>query len=158
MKILIAFLIYVFTSCALHAEIITVAPEYEDRYQNILEELRCLVCQNQTLADSGSELATDLRVEVKEMLEQGSTDKEILKFMSDRYGDFVLYKPPVKPRTWLLWFGPFLLLIGGIVIALTVIRKRAVADAFAALDEKEKQRLNDLLDQENQKKNDDGKG
>ena len=148
MKILIAFLIYVFTSCALHAEIITVAPEYEERYHNILEELRCLVCQNQTLADSGSGLANDLRVEVKQMLEQGATDQEILKFMSDRYGDFVLYKPPVKPRTLLLWFGPFLLFVGGIVAALTIIRRRAVAESFSDFDDAEKQRIKNILDKD----------
>lgn len=148
MKILAAFLVFIVTSCALHAEIITVAPEYEERYQNILEELRCLVCQNQSLADSGSGLANDLRVEVKQMLEQGATDEEILKFMSDRYGDFVLYKPPVKPRTLLLWFGPFLLFFGGIVAALTIIRRRAVAESFSELDDNEKQRIQNILDKD----------
>ena len=130
------------------AEVITVAPEYESRYHDILEELRCLVCQNQTLADSGSELATDLRVEVKQMLEQGSTDQEILKFMSDRYGDFVLYKPPVKPRTLLLWFGPFLLLAGGIIAALSIVRKRAITESFDELGESEKQRIQKILDKD----------
>ena len=72
-----------------YAEMITVGPEHEERFHEILEELRCLVCQNQTLADSSSELANDLRVEVKEMLEKGATNKEIITFMSDRYGDFV---------------------------------------------------------------------
>ena len=148
MNKLIAFLIFVFVSCVVHAEIITVAPEYEERYQNILEELRCLVCQNQTLADSGSGLANDLRVEVKQMLEQGATDEEILKFMSDRYGDFVLYKPPVKPRTLLLWFGPFLLFVGGIVAALTIIRRRAIAESFSELDDTEKQRIKNILDKD----------
>ena len=137
------------SSVSLQAEIITVAPEYDKRYQHILKELRCLVCQNQTLADSSSNLANDLRVEVKEMLERGSTDKEILQFMSDRYGDFVLYKPPVKPRTLLLWYGPFLLLIGGVIIALIIVRKRSVAASFKELDESEKQRLKDLLDKNN---------
>ena len=140
--------VFIITSCTLSAEIITVAPEYEARYQHILTELRCLVCQNQTLADSPSDFATDIRVAIKEMLEQGANDKEILKFMSDRYGDFVLYKPPVKPRTWILWFGPFLLLIGGIVVALTIIRKRAVAEAFKELDQQEQQRLNNILDKD----------
>ncbi len=148
MKLLTAILIFVFTSCALHAEIITVAPEYEDRYQDILAELRCLVCQNQSLADSGSGLANDLRVEVKQMLEQGASDEEILKFMSDRYGDFVLYKPPVKPRTLLLWFGPFLLFVGGIVAALTIIRKRAIAESFSEFDETEKKRIQNILDKD----------
>jgi len=134
------------TVAPLRAEVITVAPELEDRYHNILKELRCLVCQNQTLSSSSSDLANDLRIEVKEMLEQGSADKEILKFMSDRYGDFVLYKPPVKPHTLLLWFSPFLLLIGGVVIALMMIRRRAVTESFKTLNEQDKQRLKDLLD------------
>ena len=148
MRKLTVLLIFIFASCVLHAEVITVAPEYEERYQKILEELRCLVCQNQTLADSGSGLANDLRVEVKQMLEQGSSDKEILKFMSDRYGDFVLYKPPVKPRTLLLWFGPFLLFVGGIIAALTIIRRRAVAESFSELDDAEKQRVQNILDKD----------
>ena len=135
-------------SVSLQAEVITVSPEYEDRYHDLLEELRCLVCQNQTLSDSGSGLANDLRLEVKEMLERGASDKEILKFMSDRYGDFVLYKPPVKTRTLLLWFGPFLLLFGGVIIALTMIRKRAVAESFHQLDEEEKQRLQKILNKD----------
>ena len=148
MRKLTVLLIFIFASCVLHAEVITVAPEYEERYQQILEELRCLVCQNQTLADSGSGLANDLRVEVKQMLEQGSSDKEILKFMSDRYGDFVLYKPPVKPRTLLLWFGPFLLFVGGIIAALTIMRRRAVAESFSELDDAEKQRVQNILDKD----------
>ena len=147
MKVFISIVLVSLVSL-LNAEVITVAPEYQDRYNDILEELRCLVCQNQSLSDSGSDLATDLRIEVKEMLEQGATDKEILKFMSDRYGDFVLYKPPVKLRTLLLWFGPFLLLFGGVVYALTMIRKRAVSESFNALNEQEKQRLKDIIDQE----------
>ena len=140
---------------SLYASLVTVAPEYEARYQHILEELRCLVCQNQTLADSPSDFATDIRLEIKEMLERGANDKEILKFMSDRYGDFVLYKPPVRTRTLLLWFGPFLLLIGGVVIALTIVRKRAVAESFKELDEEQKQRLDDLLNKD--KKDEDKK-
>ena len=86
---------------ALLAEPITVAPEYEDRYQSLLNELRCLVCQNQTIAESDADLAKDLRTEVKKMLEEGATDSEIIEFMANRYGDFVLYKPVVKPKTYL---------------------------------------------------------
>ena len=136
-------------SLPLSAEIITVAPEYEQRYHFILEELRCLVCQNQTLADSSSELANDLRIEVKEMLEQGKSDQEILDFMSARYGDFVLYKPPVKPHTWLLWVGPFLFLIGGIVAVIGMVRKRADEIPNDPLNEQDKKRLHDLLENDN---------
>ena len=148
MKLASIIVTFLFMAYASNAEIVTVAPEYEKRYQNILEELRCLVCQNQSLADSGSELAYDLRVEVKEMLEQGSSDKEILKFMSDRYGDFVLYKPPVRPRTLLLWLGPFLLFVGGIVMVLLIVRKRAVAESFRELNEEEKKRIKNILEKD----------
>ena len=134
-----------------NAEIITVAPEYEERYQDILHELRCLVCQNQTLGDSNSELANDLRVEVKEMLESGASDKEIISFMSDRYGDFVLYKPPVKPRTFLLWFGPFLILLLGLIVAMSFVRKQAKVNSGKQLDADDQARLDNLLNDDRNK-------
>ena len=136
-------------SASINAEVITVAPEYEQRYIKILDELRCLVCQNQTLADSPSEHASDLRTEVKEMLEMGKTNQEILDFMSARYGDFVLYDPPVKPHTWLLWAGPFIFLIGGIIAVIGMVRKRADEIPNDPLNEQDKKRLHDLLDNDN---------
>lgn len=126
-----------------HAEIISVAPQYEQRYHSLLEQLRCLVCQNQTLADSGSGLATDLRVQVKQMLEQGSTDQEILDFMSARYGDFVLYMPPVKTHTLFLWIGPFVLLLIGVVAALLLVRQRGQREY--SISDSDQQRLQKLL-------------
>lgn len=90
-------------------------PVLEQHVMAISHELRCLVCQNQTIADSNAELAVDLRNQVREKLQQGMSDKDIVDYMVQRYGDFVLYRPPVKATTWLLWFGPFMLLIGGIV-------------------------------------------
>ena len=81
------------------------------RYQKLLEELRCLVCQNQSLAESNADLAQDLREEIYNMIRDGKDNKAILEFLVARYGDFVLYKPPLKKSTWLLWFGPFLLFI-----------------------------------------------
>jgi cytochrome c-type biogenesis protein CcmH len=87
-------------------------PEQAARYQHLTEELRCLVCQNQNLADSHADLAQDLRNEVYRMITSGQTDRQIIDFMVARYGEFVLYRPPVSPLTWLLWFGPFLLLAG----------------------------------------------
>jgi cytochrome c-type biogenesis protein CcmH len=89
-------------------------PVLEQRVHAITEELRCLVCQNQTIADSHADLAIDLKNQVREKLVQGMSDKDIIDYMVQRYGDFVLYRPPVKSTTWLLWFGPFLLLIGGL--------------------------------------------
>ena len=109
----------------------------------ISEELRCLVCQNQTIADSSAPLAIDLRQQVREKLEQGVSDKDVTDYMVQRYGDFVLYRPPVKATTWLLWFGPFLLLIGGIgFLGLKLRRGRPQVEA---LPEAEMQRAAALL-------------
>jgi|TARA_B110000238_G_C16124766_1_gene438715 cytochrome c-type biogenesis protein CcmH len=135
-----------------NAQVITVSPEYEDRYEHLLSELRCLVCQNQTVAESPADLSNDLRIEVKEMLERGATDQEVLDFMSDRYGDFILYNPPVKPRTYLLWVGPFVLLIGAVIYALLLVNQRSKTVIDKVLNESEKQRLKNLLDKEDDKK------
>ncbi len=89
------------------------APIDEDRYKALAEELRCLVCQNQSLADSSAELAGDLRDEVREQMADGRSDEEIKQFLVARYGDFVLFRPPVKETTWPLWGGPFALLAAG---------------------------------------------
>ena len=99
-------------------------PALEARMTRITAELRCLVCQNQTIADSNAGLAVDLRRETREMLRQGKSDAEIIAYMTARYGDFVLYRPPVKPTTWLLWFGPFVLLAGGGVVWWFISRRR----------------------------------
>ncbi len=99
-------------------------PELQARYDNLINELRCLVCQNQSIADSNAGLASDLRREVHSMLLAGKTDAEILKFMTDRYGDFVLYRPPFVPRTLLLWLAPALLLGLGILVAVRVVQGR----------------------------------
>ena len=127
------------------AQIVSVEPEYQGRYNDLLHELRCLVCQNQTLADSGSGLADDLRLEVKRMLEEGLSDEQIFAFMSDRYGDFVLYNPPVKPRTWLLWFGPFVLLIGGLIGIRQVVRANNKTAKSSTLTESEKKQVNAVI-------------
>jgi cytochrome c-type biogenesis protein CcmH len=118
-------------------------PELEKRVMALSQELRCLVCQNQTLADSHAELAIDLKNQVREKLEQGMSDKEVVDYMVQRYGDFVLYRPPVKGSTWLLWFGPFLLLVGGIIVLLVKLRKRG--DTTEEIPENELQRAAALL-------------
>ena len=100
-------------------------PVAEKRLQALSEELRCLVCQNQTIADSNAELAQDLRNQVRDMLRQGKSEAEILAYMTQRYGDFVLYRPPVKSTTTLLWFGPALLLIGCVIVLMLVLRRRS---------------------------------
>jgi cytochrome c-type biogenesis protein CcmH len=100
-------------------------PALEARVMRISAELRCLVCQNQTIADSHADLAQDLRNQVREMLRQGKSEAEILDYMTQRYGDFVLYRPPVKSTTTLLWYGPAALLIGGVAALILVLRRRS---------------------------------
>lgn len=107
----------------------------EVRFQNLVRELRCLVCQNQNLADSDADLAKDLRAEVFELMHGGKSDAEIKHYLTDRYGDFVLYKPPVKPGTWLLWFGPLLVLAIGFGIARRLMRKPAQGEAASSNDQ-----------------------
>lgn len=99
--------------------------QQEDRFNELTLELRCTVCQNQNLADSDAQLAHDLRAQVHEMLIAGNTDDEIKQFMVDRYGDFVLYRPPVQQNTYLLWIGPFVILLIGAIILRANIKKRA---------------------------------
>ena len=98
--------------------------EREVRYQQLTVQLRCLVCQNQNLADSDAPLAQDLRQEIYNMMQAGRTDDEIKQFLTDRYGDFVLYMPPVKSNTLVLWLMPAVLLTGGALVVLIVVRKR----------------------------------
>lgn len=122
-------------------------PELEKRVMALSEELRCLVCQNQTLADSHAELAIDLKNQVREKLAAGMSEQDVIDYMVERYGDFVLYRPPVKGATWLLWFGPFLLLVGGIgVLVLKLKRRRAADEAGAAVPETELRRAASLLE------------
>ena len=96
----------------------------DHRVQRVTEELRCLVCQNQTIADSHAELAVMLKRQVRDMLARGATEREAVDFMVQRYGDFVLYRPPVKAATWLLWFGPFGLLLAGLALLFARLRAR----------------------------------
>jgi cytochrome c-type biogenesis protein CcmH len=121
----------------------------EKRMIAISEELRCLVCQNESLAASHAELAEDLRREVRKLIGEGKTDKEILDFMVARYGDFVRYRPPVKPTTWLLWGGPFLLLAGGVAALIAFLRRRVKEESAPVLSEDEHRRAAALLDQSN---------
>ena len=100
-------------------------PVAEKRLQSLSEELRCLVCQNQNIADSNAELAQDLRRKIRGMIQAGKTDKEIIDFMVTRYGDFVLYRPPVKGITLLLWGGPIALLLLGLFALQRYLRQRA---------------------------------
>ena len=118
----------------------------EQRVQRLSEELRCLVCQNQSLADSHADLAIDLKNQVREKLRQGASEAEVITFMTERYGDFVLYRPPVKATTWLLWFGPGLLMVAGLAALFLRLRRRATIAAEPALSADERARAAALLD------------
>lgn len=100
-------------------------PAQQTRYENLSRELRCLVCRSETIADSNAQLAVDLRRQLRELMAAGKSDKEIMQYMTERYGDYVLYKPPVVPRTWLLWAAPVLLVLGGGIAAAVTIRRKS---------------------------------
>ena len=125
-------------------------PVTEQRLISISEEMRCLVCQNESLAGSRSDLANDLRREIRTLIKEGKSDDQIRTFMVERYGDFVLYRPPVKPITWLLWIGPFVILIIGIGGLLTYLRRRDRSVPSLKLTDEDNRRIDALL-------NDDGK-
>ena len=118
-------------------------PAQEQRYKDLIKEVRCLVCQNQSLEDSHAELAQDLRNEIYNMIKDNRSKDEIIEFLVSRYGDFVLFRPPVKTKTLLLWFGPFLLLIGVIVFILRLKQKHGTQTV--ALSAEEQERLEKLL-------------
>ena len=118
-------------------------PDKQTRYERLIEELRCLVCQNQSLADSDADLARDLRDEVYGIIESGQSEEEAIRFLTDRYGDFVLYRPPVKPITILLWLGPILALLGGGLFLWFQARRRTT-ETDLELSASERERLEHL--------------
>jgi cytochrome c-type biogenesis protein CcmH len=119
-------------------------PEQEQDFRELMEELRCLVCQNESLAGSQAELAQDLREEVYGMLKQGQSKDEIVTFLVARYGDFVLYSPPLRPNTYILWFGPFIFFaIGGFFLARILMSKQKAKEA--ELTDEERARLDAIL-------------
>ncbi len=147
MKLLIALSLALSFSIALAKEAAPLAadPVVEQRLIHIAEELRCLVCQNESLAGSQADLAKDLREEVRGLIKEGKTDNEVKDFLVSRYGDFVLYRPQIKPTTYLLWAGPFLLLIIGLFALIRYLKQRSKVVADAPLSEAEKQRAEALL-------------
>ena len=120
-------------------------PVIEQRLQNLSRELRCLQCQNQTLADSPAGLAADLRREIRVQMKAGKSDKEVVAFLTQRYGDFILYKPRVTFTTYLLWFGPFVLLLGGLYLLFTYIKQRRDSIPEKPLSADERRRAEELL-------------
>ena len=130
MKILPAILLFIYSLLSNFAyandePVIFENKNLEERYYFLIEEIRCLVCQNQSLADSNAPLAQDLRNEIFKMIQANKSDTEIMEFLVERYGDFVLYRPPLKKNTWLLWFGPFLFLFVGFFVAVLIIKKQS---------------------------------
>ncbi len=124
-------------------------PVVEQRMIHITEELRCLVCQNESLAGSHADLAEDLRREVRGLIREGKSDDEVKEFLVSRYGDFVLYRPPMKATTALLWLGPFVLAIVGLIALILYLRRRSLSVVDAVLNDEDKQRAEALL-KENQ--------
>ena len=155
------YLIFIFflicqTSYALDARQLA-DPKQQENYELLTKELRCLVCQNQTIADSNAELAFDLRRQVSEMLEQGKSNDEIIQFMTDRYGDFVLYKPAFKGKTLLLWIAPGAFLVLGLIIVYIFIRQKralrseqSVSNNQVKLDIDKQNKIRDLLEKGDQ--------
>ncbi|HSS19170.1 MAG TPA: cytochrome c-type biogenesis protein [Pyrinomonadaceae bacterium] len=120
-------------------------PALEERVMRLSKELRCLVCQNETLADSQADLAEDLRNQVREQMRAGKTDKEVVAYLTQRYGKFILYNPPVDPTTYLLWFGPFLLLPLGLLLLFRYLKYRRKQIVETPLTDAERQRAEALL-------------
>ena len=141
---LLALLWLPFAVCAQSAQPTTDDPVANKRAVSLAEELRCLVCQNQTIADSHAELAVDLRRQIREQIAQGRSDSQIIDYMVDRYGDFVLYRPPLKATTLLLWFGPPALLVFGLAFLfyyLKARRTRVEQQQLSASEQREAQAL-----------------
>lgn len=150
MKILYALLLALLACTGVAAKdavLLAEDPVVERRLIAISEELRCLVCQNESLAGSRADLALDLRRELRTLIKQGKTDAEIKEFMVSRYGDFVLYRPPVKPTTWLLWAGPFGLMLAGLAGLFVYLRRRntEIDGTTTGLTDDERKRAEALL-------------
>jgi cytochrome c-type biogenesis protein CcmH len=121
-------------------------PALEKKVLEVSNELRCLVCQNQTIADSNADLAVDLKNQVRQQLSEGRSKQEILKYMTERYGDFVLYKPPFNAATLMLWVGPFLLMLLGLVLLVRQIKQRKHELSQETFSAQEIERAKQLLD------------
>jgi len=120
------------------------SPEKEKIFHKLSEELRCLVCQNQSVAESNADLAKDLRLEIYTMLSKGKTEDEIVSFMVDRYGDYVLYRPPFKPMTWLLWFGPIIAFFIGMIFVVRYMKSQNMSKQAESLSEEDIERIKNL--------------
>ncbi len=120
------------------------SPEKEKLFHKLSEELRCVVCQNQSIAESNAELAQDLRQKIYTMLSEGKSEREITDFMVQRYGDFVLYRPPVEPKTWLLWFGPFIAFVIGLIFVVRFLIAQSEKKPAQSLTDEDLERVKNL--------------
>ena len=146
-KVLVVLALVSFSVFGKEAAPVSDDPVLDQRVMSVASELRCLVCQNQTIADSNAELALDLRRQIHDQLKKGASERDVIDYMVARYGDFVLYRPPLKATTVLLWGGPFLLLILGVVVLFRNIRRQK-AGAPPQLSDAERSRAARLLDTE----------
>lgn len=146
-KIITILVLLSFASLAFAKEAVPLSadPELEKKVNEIASELRCLVCQNQTIADSHAGLAIDLKNQVREMVREGKTKDDINEYMVARYGDFVRYRPPMEPKTYFLWIGPFFLLVGGILLLVVNLKRRKAMVVDTPLSEDDHQKLESLL-------------
>lgn len=146
--LLLVTMLCISSSFAKDATPLAADPVLEQRLISISEEMRCLVCQNESLAGSRSDLANDLRREIRTLIQEGKSDDQIRTFMVERYGDFVLYRPPVKPITWLLWIGPFVILLIGIMGLLNYLRRRNQSIPSTTLSQTDNAKIDALLNQD----------
>lgn len=142
---LIALLFFTFFAIAANAQPVTDEAVVEQRLAKLSHELRCLQCRNQTLAESPAGLAEDLRREIRVQIRAGKSDQEIVAFLTQRYGDFILYKPRVTATTYLLWFGPFVLLLGGMVFLFRYIKQRRDSITEQPMSDADRRRAEELL-------------
>jgi cytochrome c-type biogenesis protein CcmH len=143
--LLIVFCFLTSLALAKEAKPLSNDPELEKRVMALSEKLRCLVCQNETLAGSRADLAEDLRNQIREQMKAGKSDQEIINYLTNRYGKFILYDPPVDPTTYLLWFGPFVLLVAGLLLLFRYVKQRSVLIAESPLSAEERRRAEALL-------------
>ena len=138
MKKIIILILFIFSHALFAMDPIDYrSAEEEQRFRSLAAELRCVMCQNQSLADSNAMIAKDLRLELLSLIREGKSDDEIKQFMVSRYTDFVLYQPPMRPSTWLLWFGPLLILVIGAASVFVIVKKRSAAMPTSTIDDKQ---------------------
>ncbi len=148
---ILLFLVLMIPGLAMSQQAIPVAedPEVEKRMIALTEDLRCLVCQNESIAESRADFSNDMRREIREQIHANKTDSEIIEFLVDRYGDFVLYNPPMQTTTILLWFGPLILFIFGVWFLISYIKNRRIQIEEVTLSEAQRKKVDALLNEEN---------